>query len=166
MAVTLDPPDIHFLNAANGWLDLGNAAEAELELARIAPQYRGKPVVVEAYWRLYAEQRRWEDALEAARLLVVIAPEDPAGWIDQSYALHELKRTREAWDLLLPFARRFPKVSTIPYNLACYACQMGNHAEAERWLDKAAKLRSREEIKRMAMRDLDLKPLWGNIRMW
>lgn len=77
-----------------------------------------------------------------------------------------MNRTREAWELLLPFARRFPKVSTIPYNLACYACQMGNHAEAERWLDKAVKLRSREEIKRLAIGDPDLKPLWSSIRKW
>jgi len=35
-------------------------------------------------------------------------------------ALHELKRTQEAFDLLLPAADKFPAPWTIPYNLACY----------------------------------------------
>ena len=48
-------------------------------------------------------------------------PDEPVGWIHRSYVLHEQKRTREAWDLLLPAAKKFPEDFTIPYNLACYA---------------------------------------------
>jgi DNA-binding protein HU-beta len=38
--------------------------------------------------------------------------------------LHELKRTEEAYDLLLPVVHKCPSCCTIPYNLACY-CEVG-----------------------------------------
>ena len=59
---------------------------------------------------------------------------------------------------------RFPKVPTIPYNLACYACQLGNLEEARQWLAKAIKIRSTEEIKQMALADPDLQPMWDEIK--
>jgi len=31
---------------------------------------------------------------------------------------------KAAWDALLPAADKFPNNPNIPYNLACYACQM------------------------------------------
>ncbi len=162
----LEPPDVHFLRAAHGWLDLGNPAEAAAELARISPDRALHPDVLEARWRICAAERSWEQALAVARELVQVAPDDPTGWVDQSYALHELKRTAEARAVLLPQVRAFPRVSIIPYNLACYACQLGDLDEARRWLQRARNLRSKEEIQRLALRDPDLQPLWDEIRSW
>jgi len=75
-----------------------------------------------------------------------------------------MHRTREALENLLPLVSRFPRVSTIPYNLACYACQLGDPVGAQRWLRKAMKLKDRAEIKRMALEDRDLQPLWPQIK--
>lgn len=61
--------------------------------------------------------------------------------------------------MLLPMAPQFPEESIIPYNLACYACQMGNLELAQDWLQRAAKLRPKNEIKAMALSDPDLAPL-------
>ena len=48
-----------------------------------------------------------------------------------------MNRTLEAWDNLLPVAGKFPEVGTIPHNLACYACRLGNLEQAQSWLEKA-----------------------------
>ena len=48
------PPDSHHLEAAKGWLELGNPEEAFEELGLIEPQLRGHPDVLELCWRIYA----------------------------------------------------------------------------------------------------------------
>jgi tetratricopeptide (TPR) repeat protein len=160
----LKPPDSHFLNAAAGWCELGNFAEARAELHRISAPNRDHPQVLAEEWRIYATEKHWLPALEVARRLIEVAPDIPAGWINQSYSLHEMKLTQEARNQLAPVAEKFPAVSTIPYNLACYACQLGNCAEARQWLDKAIKIGGAEDIKRMALSDPDLQPMWEEIK--
>jgi predicted Zn-dependent protease len=163
---SIEPPDSHHLSAASGWLDLGNTHEAAAELEHVSPARQGHPAVLEVRWRILAEEKSWSAALDVAQELVAAAPEEPSGWIDQAFALHELDRTREAWELLLPMAKKFPKMSIIAYNLACYACQLQQPQEARQWLAKAAALRGQEEIQRLALCDKDLKPLWPEIRQW
>jgi Flp pilus assembly protein TadD len=162
----LEPPDSHTVRAAQGWMDLGNPREAAAELARLSPRALGYPEALEVRWRLCASQKQWNEALAIAGELVAAAPNNAAGWVDQSYALHELRRTAEARALLMPAANRFPEVCIIPYNLACYACGLGDLDEARRWLERAAQIRDRSEIRAMALEDADLEPLWPLIRTW
>ena len=84
----------------------------------------------------------------------------PAGWIHLSYTLHELHRTQEAWDNLSAVAARFPDNFNIAYNLACYACQLGNLPRARELLGLAIELGGSAETKLMALKDPDLTPLW------
>ena len=79
--------------------------------------------------------------------------------IHRSFALHELKRTQEACDLLVPAAALFPKEWLIRYNLACYSCQLGDLEEAGKWLSIAFSLGDAKHVKLMALNDPDLKPL-------
>ena len=160
----LTPPDSHHVNAASGWLELGNPAEASAELAKVASTHAHHPVVLELGWRICAAEHNWPDALAAARRLVQVHPEDATGWIHQSYCLHEMRRTREAFDLLAAIVRKFPRISTIPYNLACYACQMGDLEQTRNWLARAIKIRGKTDIKRAALADPDLRPIWEEIR--
>jgi hypothetical protein len=160
----LQPPDSHHLNAAVGWIELGNPAEARREMDCIAAEQRAHPEVLEVLWNLCALDRKWEVALSVAELLVAEAPDSCSGWIDRSYSLHELKRTGEAREKLLPAAARFPDVSTIPYNLACYDCQLGDLATARQWLTLAMNLGRREIVMAMALNDPDLKPLWPTLK--
>jgi Flp pilus assembly protein TadD len=102
----LGPPDIHHVHAVHGWLELGNSREARVELARLSTEARAHPEVLEAQWRICAADHEWKQALSVAVDMVSAAPEDPTGWVDQSYALHELKRTAEARAVLLPVSRR------------------------------------------------------------
>ncbi len=156
----LDFPDQHHLRAAHGWLDLGKPLEAEEELNQISKCNFSHPDVLEARWKIAVEGSEWHGALQIARNLIDVDPDRVSGWINQSYCLHELKQTQEAWERLLPAAGKFPKVSIIPYNLACYACQLGRLEQAQDWLDKALAAGGKSQIKAMALSDDDLKPLW------
>ncbi len=164
MMSELDSPDIHHRNAAQGWLELGNPTEALAELERITAENQEHPDVLETRWSILAHQKRWEEALVTAERLVAKAPDRCSGWINQSYSLHELRRTAEARTRLLPVARKFPKVETIPYNLACYYCQLGELEEARTWLAKAKRVGGARRITDMALADRDLEPLWPELR--
>jgi Flp pilus assembly protein TadD len=152
-------PDLHHVRAAEGWIELGDPAAAARELRKLASANFVHPDVLEIRWRLHASRGQWDSALDVARLVTTVAPERPSGWIHQSYCLHELKRTPEAWQLLLPVVERFPEEGTIAYNLACYACQMGDFVAAKTWLQRALKLRGKLNLKAMALDDPDLAPM-------
>jgi len=151
------PNDIH-IRAAMGWLELGNLAEAHSELDQISPESRTHPDVMQLRYCIFQEAQQWEACAEHAALFVNAYPEQPDGWITRSFALHELKRTREAFDLLLPGAKLFPKAWTIFYNLACYSAQLGGLEESQRWLSKARKING-SEVEKIAASDPDLQPL-------
>jgi tetratricopeptide (TPR) repeat protein len=88
-----------------------------------------------------------------------MVPDEPFGWIHLAYALNELKRTREAWNVLLSIADKFPDQDVIPYNLACYAAQLGRLKEAKQWLELAIEMADSKEVKQVALDDPDLEPL-------
>ena len=165
MAVTMKPlpaPDSHYLRAAQGWLELGNDQEANEELERITPQLRAHPDVLEVRWHIYAKEAKWDACVDIASAIVKQAPESSFGWIHRSFALHVLKRTQEAFDYLLPVANKFPKVWTIPYNLACYCAQLGRLDECQAWFKQAMAI-DEQTVKRVALDDPDLKPLWDSL---
>jgi predicted Zn-dependent protease len=162
----LEMPDAHYRSAAVGWLELGNLTEAEAELGHISAAARNHPDVLEVRWLISAEQQRWQEALEVARCLVTAAPKRSSGWLHQAYALRRVPQgsLQQAWDALLPAYEKFPKVSTIAYNLACYACQLDQLDTARTWLKRAMAIGGKERIQSMALTDADLKPLWEEIK--
>ena len=162
----LEPPDAHYLSAALGWLELGNPAEAKAELARLSAVALEHPDVLETRWLLCAEERRWEEGLQVARALLQRAPERPAAWLHQAYALRRVPdgSVNQAWDALLPAFDKFPKDPIIPYNLSCYACQMHQLDAAREWFKRALALSSKDDLKAMALADPDLERLWEEIK--
>lgn len=167
----LEPPQVHYLSAAVGWLELGNLAEAKAELERIEPDYLKYPEVLELRWLICAEEQKWQEGLDIARALLQGAPESPAGWLHQAYALRRVPEgsVKQAWTALLPAFDKFPKEPIICYNLSCYACQMQQLEAARVWFKRAIVIggrKGRERIKRMALEDSDLKPLWEEIRQF
>ena len=159
-------PDVHHLRAAVGWLELGNAHETLVELEKLDPSRRLHPSVLETRWLALAQLHRWEPAADTARALVAAAPERAVGWLHRSYALRRVRGggLQAAFDSLLPVAEKFPQEPTIPYNLACYTCQLQHDpAETLAWLEKAVATGEREEIFRLALSDPDLKPLHAEI---
>jgi tetratricopeptide (TPR) repeat protein len=159
----LPPPNCHFLNAAIGWLELGNSREALNELSQIEPAFKNDAQVLEITWQAFARTEKWDQSLPVAQTFCEIAPGLPEGWLHQAVSLYRLNRTEEAWKLLLPMAKKFPRSWVIAYDLACYACQLDRVPEARRWLRKAFKLGEASEVKLLALADPDLKILWPEI---
>lgn len=153
------------MRAAEGWLGLGLHAEAVAELGAISPPHQHHPDVLEARWMMHAHGQQWDAALAAARELVLAAPERAAGWLHQAYALRRVADggLAQAQEALKPAAGKFPKEPVIPFNLACYACQLGQLDEARGWVKRAMKAGGQEPIKLMALADEDLQPLWPEL---
>ncbi len=164
----IEPPDLHYLTAAVGWIELGVTTEAEAELQRISAEQQSHPDVLEVRWVILAQSKRWEKALAIARALLKGAPNRSSGWLHQAYSLRRVSKNglQRAWDSLLPAYDKFPREPTIAYNLSCYACQMEQLEEARAWLKRAIKIGNKQKIKQMALDDLDLQPLWGEIRKY
>jgi predicted Zn-dependent protease len=164
--MVLEPPDSHFFLAASGWLDLGNPAEARLELERISHEQRENPDVLELDWAIHVAEKNWSPALKAAEKIVKTAPERPSGWLHLAYAQRRAEGggLETAWNTLLPASVKFPKEPVIPFNLACYACQLGNLDDARQWLDRAMAIGGKQAITKMALNDPDLEPLWVELR--
>ena len=155
---TLSFQDQRFLDAAEGWLGLGDHLAADEELEQITPEFRADPRVLEVRLQIYWAAKKWEACVEIAGALVRLKPGNEYGWIGRSFALHELKRTEEAYDLLLPANDKFLKNWTVPYNLACYCAQLNRLDEAQIWFKKALAI-NEHIVKREAIDDPDLKPL-------
>lgn len=154
----LSPPETFHLSAALGWIELGLKGEARHELNQLE-HCREHPDVIETWWKLLSEEQDWTAALSCAKRLLQAAPDRSSAWISYSFALHELKRTREAFEHLHSVANRFSDQFIIPFNLACYQCQLGDHTEAMRWLRRAASIADPRSIRSMALEDPDLAPL-------
>lgn len=155
----LEYPDRHHLNAAAGWLELGDLAEARRELSRLSEAGGTHPEVLTLRWHLLADHGDWANALKIARLHLRAEPKSAEAWIHQSFALHELRRTDEALAELQRVAEQFPEVGTIPYNLACYTCRLGRLDDARQWLRRAIEVQGKKETLAAAADDPDLEAL-------
>ncbi|MBI1178094.1 tetratricopeptide repeat protein [bacterium] len=156
----IEAPDIHHLNSAIGWLELGNHTEAYAELEKISFLTRYHPDVLIVRWKVVARAKDWVRSLDIARALVRITPDKATGWICLAYSLYNTKQNGEAWSHLLTAEKRFPEISAIPYFLACLACQMGKTDEATKWLSRWNGMVKGSDMKATARKDPRLQPIW------
>lgn len=151
------------LEAAEGWLMLGNPIEAHEELEHLSGDSNQHPAVLSMRWQVYAAARWWEAAYVVAKALCELAPDSAEAWICQANTVRNYKGVMEAWSLLLRVANKFPNDAIIRYNLACYAAQMGLLEESCGWLVQAFELEESVQLKLAALYDPDLQPLWEKI---
>ena len=106
----LEPPDLHYLNAAIGWLALGSRADALAELDQISPEQQQDPDVLEVRWEILAKEKQWDAALDVARKLLSHAPERASSWLHHAYALRRAPDggLEQAWEALRPAAEKYP----------------------------------------------------------
>jgi len=159
----LAPPDCLHLQAAEGWIGLGDYAEANEELEQIAAANLAHPDVLQLRWRIDAAAKKWDACLEIATALTTMTPERRFGWIHRAHALDKLGRTLEAKELLLAANDRLEKNATVPCHLARYCCGLGQIEEAKRWLGKALLAADGVEelarLRNLALEDPHLEPL-------
>lgn len=166
MKTDLDAASIHRLRAVAGWLELGLPQDALEELLRLPESTLAGPDVLELRWMIEARLERWAEALVTAEKLVALRPEEAGGWLHRAYALRRAPEggLEEARAALRPAVEKFPNEATIPYNLGCYACQLGDLDEARSWLAEAIRRGGLKQIREMALKDRDLTPLHDEIR--
>ena len=152
----IEPPDSHHLRSAEGWLELGNPQESLIDLERITPSNQNHPDVLAVRWHIFEKLKNWEQCVLIAHQMMEISPENPRGFIDHANALFFWGRTEEAYQSGKIAMKKFPKNAVLPYNMACYACRLGDLDECWGFLEKACKLGNKEEIKNWARRDPDL----------
>ena len=161
----LDVSDIHRLRAAEGWIELGNDGEALGELANISEQAISHPAVLDLRFQIFAKKGEWDVCRDIAEAITKEATDSAVRWLHLAYATRRATRgsVQAAFDILHPVAERFPDEPTIPYNLACYVCQLGRLSDARQWLKRAFVVGNVTQLKAMALGDRDLQPLWEEI---
>jgi predicted Zn-dependent protease len=159
----LEWPNEHHLQAAIGWLELGNWREANEELECIAPEQRGYTDVLQVRCQIYAAAEKWDYLVEVAGALGHIRPDSSFAPLHHAYALRKLGFIATARDVLVPIAEKFTKEWRVSYQLACYCCQLGDKQRALWWLENAIDTAGSIDIRMKALDEPDLESLWLDI---
>lgn len=160
----LDVQDHFHLQAAEGWLGLGDIESASNELREVSPAEHKHPAVLSVQYHIHTRALQWDKAVEVANDLMKMLPDDPFVWVNLAYATRRKTggSIPEAKKILIGAEPKFPQHYLFPYNLACYCSQLGEFDEAKQWLKKASRIDA-AAIKKIAVDDPDLKPLWENM---
>lgn len=168
----LTQEDYRHISAAEGWLELGDHIAAFDELENIEPLHRAHPDVLKLRWRIYAEAEKWESAFELAEGLTRLLPDElePFIWRSDSARRMQNGGVLHAFELLQDVVRDFPDEPLVPFNLACYCCQLGRMPQAQSWLHIAFEVAQRngteKHWKLKALDEKDLAPLLPEIRVF
>jgi len=160
--MTLEPEDLHHLNAAYGYCDLKMYGDATEELEKISTECRELLEVVGARLAICQGLRKWDLTRDMAKELAQSDPENVQWWISWAYATRRAESIEAAKTILLEAVKQHPGEPLIHYNLACYECQLGDLETAKGYLKKAFKLQS--GYRKIAADDEDLIPLRAMIR--
>lgn len=163
----LEPGDLLRLRAAHGWLELGLPREGLREVESVTEPARLHPATLDIRRAIATSIGDWATAHHVGNLLVQHHPQLDVGWIQRAYAARRMPGGGLALALqqLLPALDRFPACTIIPYNLACYACQLEDMPRAKGWFAEAEAREARQPksthgaTRKMAMDDDDLAPL-------
>jgi tetratricopeptide (TPR) repeat protein len=151
--------DTKHIDAAEGWLELGNFIEAVRELDRLSENSKAHPEALEVRWKIFSSGKLWNRCLEVAEALTEAAPERATSWLYLAHTLHQLDETEVAYQTLLEIVSEFACDGEILYQLACYACLVGEEDDARQWLNEALEVGG-TEMKKRARANPELKALW------
>jgi len=134
------------VEAAKGWVLLGDRSEANKELDQIGRRWRQHPEVMELRWYLHAEEQDWDKALPIAQKINKKHPDRLFGWLAHAHSLFKSTGDADAaWELLYPAADTF-EGPQIAYGLACYGSLAGRFKEARAWLARAIESSDAEQF--------------------
>jgi Flp pilus assembly protein TadD len=103
-------------------------------------------------------------ASAVASHLVKVEPQNEAWWINVAYSVRRSEGVEKAEAILLRAQAIHPKIAMIAFNLACYASVTGRMEGAKGRLRRAIRLD--QNVRRLAVDDEDLRPLWDWIGDW
>ena len=107
----------------------------------------------------------WAKARDMATRLTDEFPNEPGFWLHLAYATRRAEGgdMEQALKVLDSVLEKFPKEWMIPYNMACYLCQLERLDEAKPRLAEALEIGGKG-IRAAALGDEDLMPLWPWIK--
>jgi predicted Zn-dependent protease len=132
------------------------------ELKEIPPGVNDQPEVLAVRIEIHRGLGQWGAMQTIAKHLVESDPGNPQWAISWAYATRRAESLESARSILMEAANQHPGEAIIPYNLACYECQLGNMDAAGSHLKTALKLQPK--CREMALEDEDLKPLRGSLQ--
>ena len=150
----------HHLEAAEGWIELGNFEEAKKELKQINARFKSHPDVLVMRNRVHCSHDSWDDVFKLVLKMRNSMPEKTRMCFYLAMIQFYEGRYQEAYDTLLPAVYQLPGEWRISYCLACYCCKLGKVKEAMKWLEKAIDLGC-EDLRQRALEDPDFEPLWA-----
>jgi hypothetical protein len=118
------------LRAAAGWLELGLADEALIELGSLPLEAFSLRAALELTLTAQMELELWNAASETARLLCLKVEDEPEFFLRAAYCLHETGDTQAACNQLLRGPKALFEMAVFHYNLACYLWTLGDSARA------------------------------------
>ncbi len=125
------------LQAASGWLELGLADEALLELETLPSDFRVRREVLELKLAAQMVSQAWNPASDTARLLCLKAADEPLFFLRAAFCLHETGDTLAACNWLLRGPKTLFEMAVFHYNLACYLWTLGEANRARSHLKQA-----------------------------
>jgi hypothetical protein len=135
--------------------------EAWDQLEEIAPEQRHHLEVVRLRIHILLALERWDSAAVLAESLITKGVRDGGIYLNAAYAVRRARSLLEANELLLRGEAILEKDAMFHFNLACYACQLGDLEGAKMRLGKAVEID--ETWRAKALDDSDLEPLWESL---
>ena len=125
------------LQAATGWLELGLADEALIELNELPAEAQKKRQVLEIKLAAQMQDECGNRASDTARLLCLVAKDEPVFFLRAAFCLHETGDTLAACNWLLKGPKSLFEMAIFHYNLACYLWTLGEAKRARSHLKQA-----------------------------
>ncbi len=147
------------LQAALGFFQLNMYQDAWDELGNLAPNLRVQDAVLELRIAIFNRLEKWNSSRLLAESLAIRSPENPQWWLSWAYAVRRESTVEDAKQVLTTAAEIHPNVALITYNLACYACVLGELDDACALLRRAFVLDN--DLRRTAIDDPDLNRIYG-----
>jgi predicted Zn-dependent protease len=141
----LSSEDRRHLDAADGWLGLGNLHEARAELDQITATEQSHPDVLQLRWNVTATAGAWADSLDIAMRLTRLAPDRHLGSLHLALSLCNLGRFEDAIPVLEQAIARFGERPEFSLTLgSCYA-KRGDMVRARQNVERAVELAEQKE---------------------
>ena len=151
----------HYIEAAQGYLELGMVDEALAELERVPEAERLHEDVEQLRVYILMRARRWDEAIAVCLALRAERPELTLSYIHGAFCLHELGRTTEAMRLLQEGPASLLREPIYYYNLGCYHAVLGNPEEAQSCLRTSFNMD--DKFREIARYDPDLEGVIENL---
>ena len=105
--------------------------DANDQLEKIDPFNRAAPEVLAIRLAIYRGLKKWELMQQIAKRLKQFDPDNVEWAISLAYATRRAYSIDVAREILLAAEAMFPREAAIPYNLACYYCQLGEMEKSQ-----------------------------------